>query len=172
MFCHIGADPPPFSIFARSLAADHTFGKRHSVERVKSSEKTLQLVYPNSVKILNARKAITEWLALRPQSPYLFPNPQGQKLSRISVYNVFKKHARASGLAEHKASPRALSIRWARTSTIAAIQSRSLQLASVIPALIPAGAISISVFKMQTRHARWRCHGFDADVRVRGCWQM
>lgn len=79
-----------------------------SIERLKGSEKTLQVIYPNSNKLLNARKAITEWLALRPHSPYLFPNPQGQKLSRIAVYNAFKKHALASGLAAHKASPHAL----------------------------------------------------------------
>jgi site-specific recombinase XerD len=79
-----------------------------SISRLKGSEKTLQVIYPNSTKLLNARKAITEWLSLRPQSPYLFPNPQGQKLSRIAVYNAFKKHALASGLAAHKSSPHAL----------------------------------------------------------------
>lgn len=79
-----------------------------SVKRLKGSEKTLQVVYPNGVKLLDARKAITEWLCERPAGSYLFPNPHGAALSRISVYQIFRKYAKAAGLPNHKSSPHAL----------------------------------------------------------------
>jgi type 1 fimbriae regulatory protein FimB len=44
-----------------------------NVRRLKGSAKTLQVIYPNGVKLLDARKAITEWIAERSQnSAYLF----------------------------------------------------------------------------------------------------
>jgi integrase len=79
-----------------------------NVRRLKGSCKTLQAVLPHGVKLLDARKAVSEWLGQRPQHGYLFPNPQGGPLSRISVYQIFKKHARAAGLPAHKASPHSL----------------------------------------------------------------
>jgi integrase/recombinase XerD len=79
-----------------------------NVKRLKGSAKTLQVIYPNGVKLLDARKAITEWLALRPAGAYLFPNPQGAPLSRINVFKVFKRHAATAGLPAHKSSPHAL----------------------------------------------------------------
>lgn len=79
-----------------------------NVKRLKGSTKTLQVVYPNGVKLLDARKAVGEWLALRPQGAYLFPNAQGGPLSRISVYQTFKKHAATAKLPAHKSSPHAL----------------------------------------------------------------
>ena len=79
-----------------------------NVRRLKGSAKTLQVIYPNGAKLLDARKAITEWLEQRPQGGYLFPNPQGGPLSRISVYQLFKKHAVTAKLPAHKSSPHAL----------------------------------------------------------------
>jgi site-specific recombinase XerD len=80
-----------------------------NVRRLKGSDKTLQVIYPNGTKLLDARKALTEWLAERGQnSAYLFPNPQGAALSRISVYQVFKKYAAKAGLPEHKSAPHAM----------------------------------------------------------------
>lgn len=80
-----------------------------TIRRLKGSDKTLQNVYPNGAKLLDGRKALTEWLAERPQdSAYLFPNPQGAPLSRISVYQTFKRHAATAGLPAHKAAPHAL----------------------------------------------------------------
>jgi len=79
-----------------------------TVKRLKRSNRTLQTILPNGIKLMDARKALTEWLAVRPQSAYLFPNPQSAPLSRISVYQIFKKHARAANLPEHKSSPHAL----------------------------------------------------------------
>jgi len=59
--------------------------------------------------LLDARKAITEWLQERPAgAAYLFPNPRDSPLSRISVYAIFKKHAETAGLPAHKAAPHAL----------------------------------------------------------------
>lgn len=79
------------------------------VHRKKGSDKTLQQIFPHGNKALDARKAVMAWLAIRPtSSAYLFPNPSGEKLSRIAVYNVFKKHAASAGLPAHKASPHAL----------------------------------------------------------------
>jgi len=79
-----------------------------NVKRLKGSDKTLQVIYPNGVKLLDERKALTEWLAERPIGGYLFPNRQGASLSRIAVYNLFKKHAATAGLPKHKSSPHAL----------------------------------------------------------------
>jgi integrase len=78
------------------------------VKRRKGSLKTLQVVYPNGVKLLDARKAITEWMAERPASAYLFPNPQDGPLSRITVYQIFKKYAAAAKLPDHKSAPHSL----------------------------------------------------------------
>jgi integrase len=79
-----------------------------NVKRLKGSNKTLQTIYPNGVKLLDARKALTEWLEQRAHGAYLFPNPQGAPLSRISVYQIFKKHAATAKLPAHKSSPHAL----------------------------------------------------------------
>jgi type 1 fimbriae regulatory protein FimB/type 1 fimbriae regulatory protein FimE len=80
-----------------------------NIERRKRSLKTLQVIYPNGVKLLDARKAISEWLQERPSgSAYLFPNPQDAPLSRISVFKLFKKHAATANLPAHKAAPHAL----------------------------------------------------------------
>ena len=78
-----------------------------NVKRLKGSQKTLQVIYPNGIKLLDERKALSEWLAERPIGGYLFPNPQGAALSRISVYSLFKKHATAAGLPAHKSAPHA-----------------------------------------------------------------
>lgn len=78
------------------------------VRRLKGSKRTLQSILPNGEKLLNVRKALSEWIQQRPEGPYLFPNPQAGPLSRIAVYNVIKKHAAASGLPAHKAAPHAL----------------------------------------------------------------
>lgn len=78
------------------------------VRRLKGSKRTLQSILPNGEKLLNVRKALSEWIRERAESPYLFSNPQGGPLSRIAVYNVIKKHAAASGLPAHKSSPHAL----------------------------------------------------------------
>jgi len=79
-----------------------------SIERLKGSNKTLQVIYPNGVKLMDERKALTEWLAERPIGGYLFPNPQGAPLSRISVFKIFKKYAAAAHLPAHKAAPHAM----------------------------------------------------------------
>jgi site-specific recombinase XerD len=79
-----------------------------NITRLKGSQKTLQIIYPNGVKLLDERKALTEWLASRPASAYLFANPQGSPLSRISVYNIFKAHAATASLPVHKSAPHAL----------------------------------------------------------------
>jgi site-specific recombinase XerD len=78
------------------------------VKRLKGSAKTLQTILPNGVKLLDARKALKERLEQRPQGAYLFPNPQGAPLSRISVYKIIKKHASTAKLPAHKSSPHAL----------------------------------------------------------------
>src|SRR5260370_41605417 len=45
------------------------------VKRVKGSEETLQTLSANSEKLLDERKALIEWLAVRPNgSPFVFPS--------------------------------------------------------------------------------------------------
>ena len=80
-----------------------------NVQRRKHSVSGSQKVMPDGIKLLDARKALRAWLAERPQSSgLLFPNPQGGSLSRIAVYNLFKKHAQTAGIPAHKAAPHAL----------------------------------------------------------------
>jgi integrase len=80
-----------------------------NVQRRKHSISGPQKVMPDGTKLLDARKALTAWLAERPQtSGLLFPNPQGGSLSRIAVYNLFKKHAETAGIPAHKAAPHSL----------------------------------------------------------------
>lgn len=80
-----------------------------NVQRRKGSVSGPQKVMPDGIKLLDARKALTAWLAERPQnSGLLFANPQGGNLSRIAVYNLFKKHAKAAGIPAHKAAPHAM----------------------------------------------------------------
>ena len=43
-----------------------------NVKRLKGSQKTLQVIYPNGIKLLDERKALLEWLAERPAGGYLF----------------------------------------------------------------------------------------------------
>lgn len=78
------------------------------VRRQKGSIKTLQQIFPDGVKLLNSRRAIKEWFQARPAGAYVFPNPQGGPLSRISVYAIFKKHAVTAGLPAHKSAPHSL----------------------------------------------------------------
>lgn len=80
-----------------------------TIQRRKHSVSGPQKVMPDGIKVLDARKALTSWLAERPQdSSLLFPNPQGASLSRIAVYNLFKKHSQTAGIPAHKAAPHAL----------------------------------------------------------------
>ena len=69
------------------------------------------MIFPNGVKLLDARKAITEWLAERPQtSGYLFPNPQALRAEphqRLSV-SYSRSMPSTAGLPEHKSAPHAM----------------------------------------------------------------
>ena len=99
---------------------------------------------PDGVKLLDARKALTAWLVERPQnSGLLFPNPQGGSLSRIAVYNLFKKHAKQ--LASLPTKPRLMhsNTHSGKTFTIVAHRSKSLLHVLATHASIPAGVILI-----------------------------
>jgi len=65
---------------------------------------TLQLLSGNSERLLDERKVLTEWLALRiNHSPYLFPsrNKQGS-LSRVQVYRLFRSYCALAGVPDAK----------------------------------------------------------------------
>src|SRR5207247_10457044 len=64
------------------------------VKRAKGSLETLQILSPNSDRLLDERKVLTEWLALRiNDSPFLFHsrNKRGS-LSRVQVYRLFRSY--------------------------------------------------------------------------------
>jgi len=79
------------------------------IERMKHSKTTVQTIFPNAERLLDERKAINEWLKVRPSlGPYLFAKPNGGHLSRIQIYRLFRAYAEAAGLPEAKRSPHAL----------------------------------------------------------------
>ena len=80
------------------------------VKRVKGSLETLQLLSGNSERLLDERKVLVEWLALRiNNSPYLFPsrNKQGS-LSRVQVYRLFRSYCALAGVPDAKRGVHAL----------------------------------------------------------------
>lgn len=79
------------------------------IKRGKGSKNEPQMILPNAIKIRDERRALEEYLQQRGDSVgFLFPNPSGNQLSRIAVYNVMKEHAAIAGLPDYKASPHAL----------------------------------------------------------------
>ena len=80
------------------------------VKRVKNSLETLQILSANSERLLDERKVLTEWLALRSSgSPFLFPsrNKSGC-LSRVQVYRLFRAYCEAAGVGKAKRGIHAL----------------------------------------------------------------
>lgn len=80
------------------------------VKRAKGSLETLQILSPNSERLLDERKALTEWLAIRPSnSPFLFPsrNKSGC-LSRVQVYRLFRSYCEQAGIPDAKRGVHAL----------------------------------------------------------------
>ncbi len=105
--------------FAHGLRASEAAGLRVSdmdtrnwaisIARKKGSLKTLQSLSPNSEKLLDERKALTHWLAMRPSgTPFLFPSRKNGSLTRVQVYRLFRDYAVAAGLPESKRGIHAL----------------------------------------------------------------
>ncbi|PYV55137.1 MAG: hypothetical protein DMG96_41320 [Acidobacteria bacterium] len=70
------------------------------VKRAKGSLETLQCLSANSDRLLDERKVLMEWLALRiNNSPFLFPsrNKRGS-LSRVQVYRLFRSYCALAGV--------------------------------------------------------------------------
>ena len=80
------------------------------VKRAKGSLETLQLLSGNSERLLDERRVLVEWLALRiNNSPFLFPsrNTQGS-LSRVQVYRLFRSYCALAGIPDAKRGVHAL----------------------------------------------------------------
>ncbi len=80
------------------------------VKRAKGSLETLQLLSGNSERLLDERRVLVEWLALRiNNSPFLFPsrNKQGS-LSRVQVYRLFRSYCALAGIPDAKRGVHAL----------------------------------------------------------------
>jgi type 1 fimbriae regulatory protein FimB len=77
---------------------------RVTINRAKGSRKTVQTLSPNSNRLLNERRALSEWLAMRPTQlgPALFPSRKGGTLSRIQVYRLIRSYAELAGLSKAK----------------------------------------------------------------------
>src|SRR5258707_4294209 len=73
------------------------------VKRAKGSLETLQILSPNSERLLDERRVLIEWLAIRPSSPFLFPsrNKSGC-LSRVQVYRLFRSYCGLAGVSAGK----------------------------------------------------------------------
>lgn len=80
------------------------------VKRAKGSLETLQTLSANSERLLDERRVLTEWLALRPgASPFLFPSRNHKGcLSRIQVYRLFRSYCEQAGIPDHKRGVHAL----------------------------------------------------------------
>ena len=80
------------------------------VKRVKGSLETLQTLSGNSERLLDERKVLTEWLALRVNdSPFLFPSRnQRGSLSRVQVYRLFRSYCELAGIPDAKRGVHAL----------------------------------------------------------------
>src|SRR5258707_1809213 len=79
------------------------------VKRAKGSLETLQILSPNSERLLDERRVLIEWLAIRPNSPFLFPsrNKSGC-LSRVQVYRLFRSYCGLAGVPDGKRGIHAL----------------------------------------------------------------
>ncbi|SRR5258708_18284602 len=80
------------------------------VKRVEGSLETLQILSANSDKLFDERKALADWLAIRPNnSPFLFPsrNKSGC-LSRVQVYRLFRSYSELAAIPAHKRGVHAL----------------------------------------------------------------
>jgi type 1 fimbriae regulatory protein FimB len=79
------------------------------VKRAKGSLETLQTLSANSEKLLDERKVLTEWLAVRLNaSPYLFPSRKAGSLSRVQVYRLFRSYCERAGVPDAKRGVHAL----------------------------------------------------------------
>jgi integrase len=82
------------------------------VDRVKNSEGSLQhfLSVPGN-KLFDERAAFEKWLAVRkPTSPEdcVFNSRQSEKLSRVTIFNLFREICGAAGIPKSKAHPHAV----------------------------------------------------------------
>lgn len=80
------------------------------VKRAKGSLETLQILSANSERLLDERRVMIEWLAIRPSnSPFLFPsrNKSGC-LSRVQVYRLFRSYCGVAGVPDAKRGVHAL----------------------------------------------------------------
>jgi site-specific recombinase XerD len=79
------------------------------VKRAKGSDETLQTLSANSEKLLDERKALTEWLAVRPTgSPFAFPSRKTGHLSRVQVYRLFRSYCELASIPDAKRGVHAL----------------------------------------------------------------
>jgi site-specific recombinase XerD len=78
------------------------------VARSKGSLLTVEKLAPHSNSLLDQRKAIENWLRVKPESPYLFPSRKNAILSRVQVYRLFRHYAEQAGLPDSKRGIHAL----------------------------------------------------------------
>jgi integrase len=95
-----------------------------NIKRGKDSYTTFQTLSPNSNKLLDERKALSAWLALRPTgTPYLFPSRKGGlAMKRVQIYRLFRDYAVSAGLPASKQGVHALKHTLA-TAMVAANQN-------------------------------------------------
>ena len=77
------------------------------VRRGKRSKITDQSILGHKHVLLDERRTLREWLAMRPASLYLFPSNKGA-MSRVHVYRIVRRYAELAGLPDSKRSPHAL----------------------------------------------------------------
>ena len=79
------------------------------VDRVKNSEESLQhfLQVPGN-SLFDERKAFEKWFSVRKVNnpeDHVFNSRQSEKLSRVTVFNVFREICEAAGIPKSKAHP-------------------------------------------------------------------
>ena len=85
---------------------------RLHIRRGKRSKITDQAILSHKDYLLDERKTLQEWLAMRPASLYLFPSvyhpSYNGPLTRVHVYRIVRRYAELAGLPDSKRSPHAL----------------------------------------------------------------
>ena len=80
-----------------------------NVKRLKGSQKTLQVIYPNGIKLFDERKALLEWLAERPAGEATSSQSTRSTIEpNLGVPDLQEARGYPAGLPAHKSAPHAL----------------------------------------------------------------
>jgi integrase len=97
--------------------------KTLSITRLKGSISKVEAFLPGDME------ALSLWLAVKPTSPYLFPGRAG-RMTRQTLYNLFKDAAREAGIPRTSGAPHALRHTIGQKMAEAGVPARAIQQAA------------------------------------------